>query len=249
MLPDIALALRSYSPATLAHRHGHHQVVLPVRGRLQMEIGSAQGRVETGRAGFVAPGEWHGCRADSANEFLVLDWQAPKTEEELWRFSDRVAEEPFAAYAPSLQLLIQFLGDGLRRQDGVTAHRGDWGLMLLRALAGTKSGARPQAVDRALDFARQRFHRPIALADLAAAARVSPSQLHALFRRGLGQTPMAFVGDLRLDHAAVLLAGSDSPIADIALACGYGDQTALTRAMRRRHRTTPAAYRRRARRL
>jgi AraC-like DNA-binding protein len=249
MLPDVALSLRSYSPITLAHRHSHHQAVLPIRGRLQMEIGSAQGQVEIGCAGLVAPGEWHGCRADSANEFLVLDWDPAGTDDGLRRFSDRVAEDPFAAYAPSLQLLIQFLGNGIRPHDRIAAHQGDWALMLLRALAtGDDRPSWPQAVDRAIDFARRRFQHPIAVADLANAARVSPSQIHALFRHNLGRTPMAFVSDLRLEHAAALLAGSESPIADIALACGYGDQTALTRAMQRRHRTTPAAYRRRARR-
>jgi AraC-like DNA-binding protein len=248
MLPDVALALRSYGPAPLTHRHSHHQVVLPVSGQMQMEIGGARGCVGASRAGFVAAGEWHGCSADDRNEFLVLDWQAPGASDDLKRFAERSTGEPFASYAPSLQLLIQFLGNGLREGGGVAAHRDDWALMLLRSLASggpRESDVRPQLIRRAAAFARQNFQRSISTADLAKAAGVSATRLHALFRRHLGRTPMAYVCDLRLEHAAALLAGTDLSIAEIALSCGYGDQTALTRAMRRHHGTTPAAYRNR----
>ncbi len=55
---------------------------------------------------------------------------------------------------------------------------------------------------------------------------------------------MAHVGELRLDRALGALASSDQPIAGIAQDCGYSDQSALTRALKRRHGVTPAAYRR-----
>jgi AraC-like DNA-binding protein len=248
MLPDVALTLRSYGPTPLTHRHGYHQAVLPVRGQMQMDIGAARGQVGAGHAGLIAAGEWHGCSADDRNEFLILDWQAPGTSDDFKRFADRAAEVPFGAYAPSLQLLIQFLGNGLRDGGAVAAHRGDWALMLLRSLANDGVGeprARPQAIRRAAAFARRHFQQAISTADLAQAAGVGASRLHALFRDHLGRAPMAYVSDLRLEHAAALLSGTDHPIAEIALSCGYGDQTALTRAMRRRHGTTPAAYRRR----
>jgi AraC-like DNA-binding protein len=248
MLPDVALSLRSYGPTTLAHRHGHHQAVLPVRGRLQMEIGGAQGQVQAGHAGIIAAGAWHGCCADDRNEFLILDWETPSAPDDLKRFADNAAGAPFITYGPSLQLLLQFLGNGLRDGGTVAAHRGDWALMLLRSLVSDSSKElreQPRIIQRATAFARQHLQQAISTTDLADAAGVCTSRLHALFRHHLGQTPMAYVSDLRLEHAAALLASGDLPIAEVALSCGYGDQTALTRAMRRRHGTTPAAYRRR----
>jgi AraC-like DNA-binding protein len=55
---------------------------------------------------------------------------------------------------------------------------------------------------------------------------------------------MAHVAALRLERAMARLAASDATIAEIALSCGYSDQSALTRALKRRHGVTPAAYRR-----
>ncbi|WP_448630011.1 helix-turn-helix domain-containing protein [Cellulomonas soli] len=47
----------------------------------------------------------------------------------------------------------------------------------------------------------------------------------------------------RIDHATALL-GGDRPVADIAVACGFYDQAALTRAFGRLTGQTPAQFRR-----
>ena len=47
----------------------------------------------------------------------------------------------------------------------------------------------------------------------------------------------------RIEHAAELLSGSDQPIVDIALACGYADQSSFTRQFHAAVGLPPAAYR------
>ncbi len=47
-----------------------------------------------------------------------------------------------------------------------------------------------------------------------------------------------------LPEAARLLAGSDVPIAEVAIASGFRDQSHLTRAFRARFGMPPAAFRR-----
>ena len=49
--------------------------------------------------------------------------------------------------------------------------------------------------------------------------------------------------NVRLDHAERLLRASDLSIAEIAVATGFSDQSALTRSLRRRRGTTPARFR------
>jgi hypothetical protein len=73
---------------------------------------------------------------------------------------------------------------------------------------------------------------------------VLDSHLHAEFRRQLGKSPARHLADVRLDAAIARLRGGVEPIAQIALACGYSEQSALSRALRRRLAITPAAIRR-----
>ncbi|WP_229217371.1 helix-turn-helix transcriptional regulator [Massilia forsythiae] len=88
---------------------------------------------------------------------------------------------------------------------------------------------------------------PWTTASMARLAGLSVSRLHALFREELDSTPHAWLLGRRLDLACRLLATSAGPVAAVALAAGFSDQSALTRAMRRELDATPAAWRRRSR--
>ena len=90
---------------------------------------------------------------------------------------------------------------------------------------------------------QQRFAERLRVAEIAAAAGLSPSHLHAEFRRQLGKSPARHLADVRLAAAIDLLRHSDEPIGLIALACGYSEQSALNRALRHRLGTTPRALR------
>ncbi|MGW4601410.1 helix-turn-helix domain-containing protein, partial [Streptomyces sp. NPDC004457] len=83
-----------------------------------------------------------------------------------------------------------------------------------------------------------------AIADLAEAASLSPSQFTRQFRASTGRSPHQFLLALRLERACRLLRAGTDPIAEVAVACGFSHQEHLTRVMRARLGTTPAALRR-----
>lgn len=88
--------------------------------------------------------------------------------------------------------------------------------------------------------------RPFDLAALAAAAGVSPAQLERDFRAAFGMPPRRFQHKLRIDRACAALAGPAS-VADIALACGFADQSAFTRRFHAIAGCAPGTWRRRHR--
>lgn len=94
--------------------------------------------------------------------------------------------------------------------------------------------------------ALQRLHdapeHPISLAELAALSGVSRFQLLRGFARATGTTPHAYLVQLRVRRARVLLAAGAMP-AEAALAAGFADQSHLTRAFVRQLGVTPARYR------
>ena len=97
---------------------------------------------------------------------------------------------------------------------------------------------------RATAFLQRHYAAPVTTAEIAAAAGVSPATLHRLFTAWHGRSPMRYLGGLRLARAKALLATTRKPVAEIALDCGYSEQSALTRALRREAGVTPAGYRR-----
>lgn len=81
------------------------------------------------------------------------------------------------------------------------------------------------------------------LSGLAAMAGLSPTQLDRRMRRVFQLTAAQFIRKLRIGRAAELLTTSQLPVAEIALMCGYGDQTAFTRQFSHMVGMPPATYR------
>jgi AraC family transcriptional regulator len=94
---------------------------------------------------------------------------------------------------------------------------------------------------------RERLHEEAAsswsLAELAEFAGVHPVHLAATFRRCYGTTVAAYLRQLRIELACRELAHSDAPLADVALAAGFADQSHFGRTMKRILGVTPAAFR------
>jgi AraC-like DNA-binding protein len=251
MAQALTLSLRSYDAQTLRHSHPFHQIVLPVEGTLEMEVGGKGGRVAGCQAALIAAGETHGCEASGRNSFVVLDWTAGDDNDGgLSRLSARAEREPFLAYDAGLQHLVDFLGFELNRRPQALARDRRWGEVLLAALSertGDPKAAAPRQLSRAIAFIRAQHRRPLTVAEIAAGACCSASHLHALFQRCLQTSPMEFLQQVRLDRAMRLLGESDAAIGAIAFETGHADQSVLTRSMRRRRNITPAAYRRRLR--
>ncbi|MFG2884128.1 helix-turn-helix domain-containing protein [Streptomyces sp. NPDC048297] len=106
------------------------------------------------------------------------------------------------------------------------------------------SGLSERQLAAVRELMEQRLAEPLPIADLAAAAALSPSQFTRRFRASTGRSPHQFLLNLRLEGACRMLRTGSEPIADVAAACGFSHQEHLTRVMRTRLGTTPAALRR-----
>ncbi|MCC7547714.1 MAG: helix-turn-helix transcriptional regulator [Burkholderiales bacterium] len=103
-----------------------------------------------------------------------------------------------------------------------------------------------RGVTAAVRFIRQNFAQPITLADIAAAASISPFHLTRLFKKTLGMSPYQYLLEVRVHGANALLSiGADAPtLAEVATAVGFSDQSHLTRQFKRVLGITPKQARR-----
>lgn len=66
-------------------------------------------------------------------------------------------------------------------------------------------------------------------------------------RKYLGLSPTEYINRIRVQHAAMLLAGTDRPLADLAAYCGFENLSYFHRLFRHQYGTTPHSYRQRHR--
>lgn len=78
---------------------------------------------------------------------------------------------------------------------------------------------------------------------LAARAQMSERTFARAFRREVGQTPAAYVEQLRVQRARLQLETTATPTEAIAVQCGFGTVETLRRAFARRVGVSPGAYR------
>jgi AraC-like DNA-binding protein len=100
-----------------------------------------------------------------------------------------------------------------------------------------------QALFDVLDFMARRCGEKFSRDDAAKAAHFSPSHFSYLMRKEAGVTFTEMRNRMRVDRAAELLAGTDKPLALVALECGFEDQSYFTKVFRRYRGRTPARYR------
>ena len=100
-----------------------------------------------------------------------------------------------------------------------------------------------QRVAAAIEGMQANPHAQIEMSSLAKAAGVSLSQFERDFTAVLGLSPRSYLIKLKFEAALELLR-SDMPIADIADACGYADQSTFSRRFRAVVGMSPSEYRR-----
>jgi AraC family transcriptional regulator len=93
-------------------------------------------------------------------------------------------------------------------------------------------------------FLMQHLAGDVSLADAARECGLSRSHFSKAFKQTMGQTPHAWLVAQRVEAARRLLRQPRLPIAEIAVACGFSDQSHLTRVFTAHTGTSPARWRR-----
>lgn len=103
--------------------------------------------------------------------------------------------------------------------------------------------ALPAWLKMAHDILGDEFARKWSLTELASAVGVHPVHLCRGFRTHYGMTMGDFVRRRRVERACILLADPARPLAQVALECGFADQSHFSAVFKRFTGATPAEFR------
>ncbi|MCW5655975.1 AraC family transcriptional regulator [Hydrogenophaga sp.] len=217
------LSVRSYGASHGSHDHDHFQILVGLQGVLELDVGGRGRRIAAGDGCVIAPGERHDFESRLGARCLVLDTQA-----------DAWARAAGARPRDGMQSLARYLAQAC--QAGLPRARTLGPALLLEAWISEPS-APPSRPRRAIDWTVLARHALDAgpgtrVADLAAKAHLSASQLAARCLQEQGLSTQQWLRGLRLEQARMLRA-QGLPVAETARRCGYRSPSALTAALRR----------------
>lgn len=166
-----------------------------------------------------------------------------------------------AGLQPHVDPVIERLACALLRADDFGGSYGHCyadsvGLAIVARLLGRTAGSGPTAntanasklpkwrLRRATDYIAAHLGEPIGLAEIAASTGLTRMHFAAQFRASTGLRPHEYLVRRRIERAQELLASSDLPLSDIALAVGFKAQAHFTTVFARVAGATPNAWRR-----
>jgi AraC family transcriptional regulator len=96
---------------------------------------------------------------------------------------------------------------------------------------------------RARELIDARLAENLSLAEVAHACGLSVAQFARAFKRSLGLPPHRFLIERRVERARDLLLHTGLPLADVAVRCGFADQSHFTKVFHRVVGTSPGHFR------
>jgi AraC family transcriptional regulator len=112
------------------------------------------------------------------------------------------------------------------------------------ASPGAKGGLAPWQLRRSTELFAANLDSSVALKTLADACGLSTGHFSRAFRVSTGLTPSRWLTHRRIEVATALLRQRRDSLGQIALACGFSDQSHFTRIFTRIVGTSPGAWRR-----
>ena len=129
---------------------------------------------------------------------------------------------------------IDTLRDDLQREN----------LQLREQAAGARGGLAPWQLRRAEALMSENLSVQVPLGKVAEECGLSVRHLARAFRQSTGIPPHRWLLDRRVERAKELLPNSRLSLSDVALACGFGDQSHFTRTFTAAVRLSPGVWRR-----
>lgn len=92
-------------------------------------------------------------------------------------------------------------------------------------------------------YMEENLHRPIRVPELANLVFLSARQYDRIFQNVYGMSPAAYLGELRLNRACLLMTNPQLPLGEIWEQCGFTDNAFFYRCFKKRYGVTPRQYR------
>lgn len=161
------------------------------------------------------PGEIHGMAASWLAKRLLREFRA---------------EDDSSALALE-GILLELLAEAARTMEA--RRNGD----------AQESAVAPRWLRRVQEFLEASFRENLSLCEIAGVGEVHPVHLAREYRRYFHSSIGEFLRRKRIEEARQLLAKSNAPISEIALACGFSDQSHFSAAFKRQAGLTPGKFR------
>lgn len=110
-------------------------------------------------------------------------------------------------------------------------------------LCGYSTNKNRELIKKAMQFISSHFNEPLTLENAAEYVRLHPAYFSTLFKQCSGYSFKEYLNMVRIEESKRLLSNTEYSIIDIAVACGFDDQSYFAKVFKKYTGMTPKQYR------
>ena len=114
---------------------------------------------------------------------------------------------------------------------------------ITKLTTAVKGGLSPKVAALVCDYMQANFQRQVYLAELADLAQLSENHFCRMFKQSMAQTPQAYLLAVRIEQVKLRVCNGQVTMADIALQCGFANQSHMGRYFKKLVGISPRQYR------
>lgn len=114
---------------------------------------------------------------------------------------------------------------------------------ITKLMSPVKGGLAPKIAALVCDYMQANFHRQVYLAELAELAQLSEYHFCRMFKQSMAQTPQAYLLATRIEQVKLRVSKGQASMAEIALECGFANQSHMGRYFKKLVGISPRQYR------
>ena len=216
------LSIRSYSTKPVSHSHHFNQLVLPLRGVINIRVGNFNGKVSPSECVVVKANEEHLFTADTEARFVVVDMKDLPLNISSSQCIVFAINSPLSCY-------LSFIENQLENKVNAQLEQVMFEMLSLLLAEQPLLPKVDHRIGSAILFIEQNLEEQLKIKQLAESAFLSDTQFKKLFKQQTGSTVMKYVTKLRMEKAQALLTHTDYPLQIIGEKVGYKELSAFSR--------------------
>lgn len=248
------------------HWHMEYEIIRILRGGFTLTLNEETRHLDPGDIVFIQDGIVHSGRVDSTDTaYECLVFEPPKLLHSQNYHSSDLARlfnhglnlrRYFSAADEKMATAVRLLFEEMQREKPgyeliVTGLLYTiFGLIIQEQYYTPAAGLEPegshvqlQKLKDAFRLIDQRYAESLTLADLSAAAGLSPNYFCKFFQKLTHTTPIEYLNRYRIEMACTKLAYTDATITDIAYACGFNNLSYFIKMFRKQKGISPGKFR------
>ncbi|EGA68197.1 AraC-type DNA-binding domain-containing protein [Vibrio sinaloensis DSM 21326] len=230
------ITVRAYSRAADGHSHSHHQVLLPVRGYIDLTLEGEAATVSYGDCVVIPAGCYHEFRAREDFRFLVIDVDELPS-------ALMLLASPILALDAATHQYVSFMEAQLEHSVTDEMEENMLGLLFELLSRQCHSSKMDVRIKNVVQYMHQDIAKNHSIEELAQVACLSATQFKHLFSKEVQLSPLKYLAKLRMEKARTLLTNTDMPISRIAEEVGFSNPSSFTRSFSGYFAATPKSFR------